>query len=344
MDRLSDYVCSTPFTYLEIHKNSTHSCCPTWLPNDLGDDINTVWGGEELNKIQTSVLDGSYRYCSKTSCPHLSGFISTGKVPSKFIKKDKFNLEDYIDGPKSLNFAFDRSCNLSCPTCRTSMIMANGSEIDFVESKLGEVVTHLGSSVELIYLSGTADPFASKTFRNFLLNIDLGKFPKLNHIHLHTNGQLLNNEMWGKLTHIHHLIKTIEISVDASTKETYEVVRRGGNWENIIENLKFISTIPMKNKNISFVVQDTNYTEMGDFYKMMMEIFNNNVSVFFNKIDNWGTYSDGEYRIKQIWSKSHPEFDKFLIELSKINKKYRCTHNMHDIIDLYLPKQINNLL
>jgi hypothetical protein len=30
--------------------------------------------------------------------------------------------------------------------------MANGSEIDFVESKLNEVITHFGDSVELIYL------------------------------------------------------------------------------------------------------------------------------------------------------------------------------------------------
>lgn len=344
MDKLSDYVCSAPFTYLEIHKNSTHSCCPTWLPNDLGKDINVVWGGEELNKIQTSVLDGSYRYCSKTSCPYLSGFISTGRAPSSFIKKDNFNLKDYTNGPKILNFAFDRSCNLSCPTCRTSMIMANGTEIDFIESKLNEVITNFGDSVEMIYLSGTSDPFASKTFRNFLINLDITRFPKLSNIHLHTNGLLLNNEMWDKLKHIHHLINTIEISIDSSTKETYEIIRRGGNWETLIENLHFIATIPMKNKNVSFVVQDSNYKQMWDFYVLMMKIFNNNISVFFNKIDNWGTYPEGEYRLKKIWSEDHPEFNDFLKELIKIDKKYRCTHNMYDIIDLYLPKQINNLL
>jgi sulfatase maturation enzyme AslB (radical SAM superfamily) len=224
------------------------------------------------------------------------------------------------------------------------MIMANGSEIDFVESKLNEVITQFSDSVELIYLSGTSDPFASKTFRNFLFNIDLNKYPRLNHIHLHTNGLLLNKQMWDKLSHIHHLIKTIEISVDASKKETYEVVRRGGNWETLIENLKFISKIPMNKKNVSFVVQDTNYTEMWDFYEMIMKIFKNNVNIFFNKIDNWGTYSEGEFRLKQIWSHNHPEFDKFLIELVKINKKYGCTHNMHDIVDLYIPKTINNLI
>ena len=341
---LSNYVCPTPFMYMEIHKNSTHSCCPTWLPNNIGSSLNEVWDGDQLKKVQDSILDGSYKYCSKTACPYLSGFISTKIPPSKFIKKEDFKVEKYKNGPKSLNFAFDRSCNLSCPTCRTSMIMANGSEIDFVESKLNEVITQFGNSVELIYLSGTSDPFSSKTFRNFLFNIDLNKFPKLNHIHLHTNGLLLNNQMWDKLTHIHHLIKTIEISVDASKKETYEIVRRGGNWETLIENLEFISKIPMNKKNVSFVVQDINYMEMWDFYKMIMKIFKNNVNIFFNKIDNWGTYSEGEFKLKQIWSHEHPEFDKFLIELFRINKKYGCTHNMHDIVDLHTPKTINNLI
>jgi hypothetical protein len=83
---------------------------------------------------------------------------------------------------------------------------------------------------------------------------------------------------------------------------------------------------------------------MENFYSLMMKIFKNNVDIYFNKITNWGTYSDSEFKLKQIWNESHPEFQIFLHQLNKINSKYRCIHNMHDIIDKHLPKKINDLI
>ena len=47
--------------------------------------------------------------------------------------------------------------------------------------------------------------------------------------------------------------------------------------------------------------------------------------------------------VKKI-QENHPEFNLFLKELDKINKKYDCTHNMYDIIDKHLPKKINGLI
>jgi len=79
--------------------------------------------------------------------------------------------------------------------------------------------------------------------------------------------------------------------------------------------------------------------EMEDFYILMNKIFKNDINVFFNKITNWGTYTPAEFAIKQIWNESHPEFQMFLHQLNKINKKYKCTHNMHDIIDKHLPNK-----
>jgi MoaA/NifB/PqqE/SkfB family radical SAM enzyme len=151
--------------------------------------------------------------------------------------------------------------------------------------------------------------------------------------------------MWNSLSHIHDLIKTIEISIDAANEDTYKIVRRGGNWQTLLDNLNFISTIKLHNKNVSFVTQDTNYMEMEDFYILMNKIFKNNINVFFNKITNWGTYTPAEYSIKQIWNESHPEFKMFLQQLNKINKKYMCTHNMHDIIEKHkLQKKLSNII
>lgn len=343
---LKKYICTTPFVYLEAHKGAVYSCCPSWLPNKIStlENIKEAWKSTELKEVQDSILDGSYKYCSKTQCPYLSQLLIEEIKPKGFVEKEHFKIEKYKDGPTNVNFAFDRSCNLSCPSCRSVAYMANGEEIDFIDETIDDIVEIYGKNLEFIYLSGTADPFASKSFRKFLLEFDRIKLPKVNHIHLHTNALLLTEKMWNSLSQIHDLIKTIEISIDAATVETYDIVRRGSNWDGLMKNLEFISTIKMDNKNVSFVVQDTNYTEMENFYVLMNKIFKNDINVFFNKITNWGTYSNSEFAIKQIWNETHPEFQTFLHHLNKVNKKYKCTHNMHDIINKHLPKKRNGLI
>ena len=46
-----------------------------------------------------------------------------------------------------------------------------------------------------------------------MCNITDEEFPVLEHIHLHTNGQLWNERNWNKLSHLHSKIKSAEISM-----------------------------------------------------------------------------------------------------------------------------------
>ncbi len=333
--KLKNYVCTVPFKYLELHRDSVYCCCPSWLPNKVGtiENLDKISESEELKKVQNSILDGSYKYCSKTQCPYLSELIIKGTLTKGFVKKEHFKYDDQKFLPTNLNFNFDRSCNLSCPSCRNFLIMADGKEIEIIDDTITKITELYGGSIKMLYLSGSADPFASKSFRKFLLNFDIEKFPNINHIHLHTNGLLLNEKMWKNLSHIHKYIKSIEISIDSATENTYNVLRRGGNWDTLIQNLKFIATTNIKNKNVSFVVQDTNYQEMEDFYILMSKIFNNQINIFYNKIVNWGTFTEGEYKIKKIWDDSHPEYILFVNELKKIINHSNVTHNMFDILE-----------
>lgn len=339
---LNDYVCGSPFHYMEVHEKKVYCCCPSWLPTPIGDvgKLGEVWEGETLKKIQQSVLDGSYSYCDKTLCPPLSELIHNKKVSNVFHKKSNPNLNKILygnNGPYRINFAFDRSCNLSCPSCRISLIMADGEKLDIIDKTMDEVIEVFGKTINCVYLSGTADPFASKTFRNFLLNFDENKLPKLELIHIHTNAILLNEGLWKKMDKVKKYIKTMDISIDAATKKTYDIVRRGGDWDILQENIKFIAEIDTINKKtFSFVVQDINYNEMYDFYNLIMKLPQaTDYEVLFTKILNWGTFSEGEFKLKQIWSEEHPEFQMFLDELMKINIKYKCSHNMNDILEKY---------
>ena len=169
---------------------------------------------------------------------------------------------------------------------------------------------------------------------DFIINFDENKFPNLKEISLYTNGILLNEKMWNKINKIHKYIKTIQISIDAATKDTYEKIRRGGKWEVLMKNINFLLTIPTIEKmEYVFIVQDTNYKEMEQFLQLVNNLPHKNTQgVFFNKIYNWGTYSDSEYKQKKIWDESHPEFNEFLIELSKIVNGHDANTDLLDLI------------
>jgi MoaA/NifB/PqqE/SkfB family radical SAM enzyme len=142
-----------------------------------------------------------------------------------------------------------------------------------------------------------------------------------------------NKEMWDSMPNIHEYVHTCEISIDAGTKDTYEnKTRLGGNWDNLINNLIFINTLQISVKT-SFVVQDSNYMEMELFYNLMYSIFGNNVNVFFGKITNWGTFSEGEFKLKQVWDTDHPEHRLFKKEFNKIWKNQNIFHNLYEFIE-----------
>ena len=123
--------------------------------------------------------------------------------------------------------------------------------------------------------------------------------------------------MWERVKAIHPYVKSCEISIDAGTKETYETKTRiGGKSDVLLENLKFITQIPtIKWYRFSFVVQDSNFKEMKEFYDMITTYMKDSKSkfyVFYNSIVNWGTYTDDEYLQKNVTNPAHKDHKEFL--------------------------------
>lgn len=337
------YICTAPFSYTEVYDDRQFLCCPSWLPIDVnnGGGIVSSFNSEKSKEIRNSILDGTYKYCDEIQCPYLAR-LKSNQIPSNFVIKNEESINYYknLNYPSIVNFCFDRSCNFQCPSCRNELINYTGKERKSVDLKLKEVEDEISTYVKRLYLSGTADPFFSKSFRQFLINLDSKKFKKLKSIHLHTNASLWNESLWEKMKAIHPYVNSCEISIDAATKETYETKTRiGGNWEILMDNLKFITKISTIREYVfSFVVQDTNYTEMYDFYKMI-EFFMNGRErkvkweVKANVITNWGTYSEEQFKDKDVSNPNHLEYLLFLKELDRIKNLSNIVHNFHHLID-----------
>ena len=335
-EKKEDWVCREPFEYIEIFQNKTTMCCPQWLPENLGtpENLNENWKSNLADNIRESVTNGTYKYCNENTCPKLNG-LKLGRTDGFIHKKDfpdyKLKFENKL--PIHARYTFDESCNLKCPSCRKDFIKYTDSKKDRADLLIKLIESQLGKNLEKIDCTGSGDPFFSQTFKKWLMTLDKTKYPKLNHIHLHTNGTLWNESNWAKMKNVHDLVKSCEISIDAATKETYEnFTRLGGKWEPLISNLNYIANIPTLDRiQLSFVVQQTNYKEMRLFYDFISSIFsktNKNWKVFYNRVSNWGTFTPDEYKHIDVANPNHPEAPEFIKIFKTLPTDNTVMHNL----------------
>lgn len=328
-----------PFMYTEIADNAQWLCCPTWMPVDIHEskDLKQNWYSKKSQELRKSVTDGSYKYCDSIQCPHLAN-LDSGKVSQPFVPAEIFKQHILYNNPKPqvVTFGWDPSCNLQCPSCRLEFINFKNELRDKVDYTVDTVTETMGKDITSITLCGAGDPFFSKSYVKFMKEFDKTKFPKLHKIHIHTNAILWTEKLWRSISNVHPYIKTCEISIDAATKDTYEnKVRLRGDWDKLMENLKFITRIPtLKKIKFSFVTQQRNYKEMLQFYQMITNLMKDTgktFEIFFNAITDWGAYPTKEDFLKEeVHKPHHPEYQDFLLELEKVIN-LPIIHNFHHI-------------
>lgn len=325
------FYCLKPFQEISIDLNGQIKiCCDNWLlqptlslPSINQNDTNELWNSKSLMEFRASILDGSYRFCNATACPFLKhkahdGPLHRGDKLPKWMKPIvKFNQTNLIHLPKIVHFNFDRSCNLACPSCRSQHFI---EEQQKVSELLSSLKTKLPFAEELI-ITGRGDPFASATYRHFLENVTKEDFPSLKRIHLHTNALLWSQEQWMKLSpYARQLIKSADISVDASCADTYKL-NRGGNFEILKKNLLFLKSIKGIQLSFLFVVQNNNYHEMIPFIKFSKE--HGAKRILFTRLDNWGTFSSDQFMQRAVFLPSHPNYQDFIRTKRKLKIAHR---------------------
>ena len=312
-DQKTRLVCFKPFQWFELGWNKqAYSCCSGWVTKSIGrmpeQSALEIWRSEDARAMRESVLDGSFKYCRKEYCPHLQEESSPVVHKSEAFIREFRRFVDEPELPKRLNCSYDVSCNLSCPSCRTEIKQSTRSEREandrLFESMLGE----LGEGLEVINITGSGDPFASRHFWHILTNGGLEKFPNIR-IRLHTNGQLLDAKHWQKMESIRAQISDIEISFDGASKEVFEANRYPAIWERQLANLKFISEARKRGEfkmlQTDFVVQANNWHQMKDFIELSLEHHVDHVR--FMSLNNWGTFTEDQYRAMAVHRPEHPQ-------------------------------------
>ena len=317
--------CHKPFDQFEIHPNGMVSvCCMSWLPEKIGSvgikGVKEVFNSDKAQKIRESILDGSFSYCDHKLCPYIQNDSLPDKEEITDIRHKLIIENNQIEDlePTFYNLCYDESCNLNCPSCRVNKISYyKGPAYEIKKRIQNELVKHLFGEPHdkycVVNVTGSGDPFGSKLFRELLFNIDGNKYPKV-FFNLQTNGVMFTPKYWGKMKKIQNNINTVIVSYDAGTPETYKITRRGGDWDQLQKNMKFLSSLRqdglINELRIDCVVQKANYKELDKLVQIGLDLKVD--KVYFSLVVDWGTWSPEVYEQNCVWKNTHPEFNNFI--------------------------------
>lgn len=115
---------------------------------------------------------------------------------------------------------------------------------------------------------------------------------------------LFTTERWGGFANLDDIDIRLSISIDASSKDVYEKIRRGGNWETLCENMEYISRLRnssnIKHIKLNFTIQKTNAHQMEAFVEQAKAW--NADRVHFLRLFSCGTFSPEEFLEQDVFS------------------------------------------
>jgi hypothetical protein len=296
----------------------TPEIVPDAIGNVVTDDIEQIINSETATKIRRSVIDGSFKYCDHVNCP----LLVRGTLPRKNSPEVKFDpvlriaIDEHkceVESVRTLSFGYDLSCNLSCPSCRTEVIVQKFSEAGPARKSIDEKLAPLLPTLQRLFINSTGEFLVSKPSRLLLQAIDPTLCSELQ-IDILSNGTLFSETEWKKFSNIHGLVASVRISTDAASPETFEKVRRGGKWNIFWQNINFLGRLRRDNRigelDLNFTYQLANFREMTTFVRMCEDIGADRA--IFQRLFPAAAMTDAEYQERAVHRTDHPLHREFL--------------------------------
>jgi hypothetical protein len=317
--------CITPWKHIEIHSHGQVSaCCHTWLPlwvgNLLDETAQEVIDNAERKRVQDNMRQGNFSDCND-QCPQLNSLLTGGKKYWDIVPLD--TMQQSIDNSViQIGFSYDHSCNLQCPSCRTSLKVwdpydvndVDGQRIAKIHARVKDMIKILldqGKRVSL-NITGSGDAFASPLYWDYLVELASAPIPKNLTIDIKTNGVMMTKENLEKIKPLWPITNCVEVSVDAAFEETYKIVRKNGNFKKLKRNLDDFDQMVadgcfpnMFQWQTNFIVQRDNYRELKEYVEWHLG-FKSKPVIWTNLLAQWYHMNDDQFNSMAIWQESHP--------------------------------------
>jgi len=299
--------CNLPFVRLKIDDDGSYqSCCHQTIHygNFITDNITLEEAMKStlLKEIRVATLNSKlHKHCNNTQCPMYYKDLT-----------DKPAEVSILPYPKQIELSLPSTwCNIGglTPTPDTACIMCPRSSPQFMSrylngtisdntDKLLEIIKPAIPYLETFTVLGIAEPFYKGRIFDVFDKLEYKKYKDKIHFWTFCNGSLFGEQNQEKYIneYVHH--STIGFSIDASTSETYQKIRRLDYYKTITRNLEnyFNKTNKFSEKRdwsfTSYNINKINLHEMEDMVRFSHNIGANKAEFSLTYISDMGMALD----------------------------------------------------
>ena len=181
-------------------------------------------------------------------------------------------------------------CNFRCATCSRASLPEGKKNLSMTSEQFGEILRKI-PSLKKVHLQGLGEPLLVPDLQKML---DLLKEKGI-YSSTTTNGSLLHLEKYLELA---LQFDEINISFDSTTKEDFEKIRIGGNFDAVVEGITQLSE---RNRasgrkarvNLNFVATHLNYMQIPKLSGIASALGVNKISI--SQVENWYLPNEREF-------------------------------------------------
>jgi len=305
--------CDKPFTSVYLAPDGEVWPCG-WMHYVIGNlytqNLDEIWRSEAAKAARESILNGSFAFCRKTSCP----YCERDELPD--LSEEEIQERAVpLDTPSFITIANDRTCNIACTSCRKGLFCPEEAERQRIDDAL-ERLLPFADQTKLLDMNGQGEFLANPSFVK-LLN-------RLRPIHddftvsFETNGILFDEAHWSKFSHLGDYNVRVTVTLNSLRRETYRYLSGGfDHLEKEMDNIRFLSKLRRENKlkrlTVTIVVQECNFWELPEYIHTFSHSPEFEVDMIQIKpLYNWFKMDPEIYWFKNILNPLHPYHQEYL--------------------------------
>lgn len=305
--------CERPFTSVYLAPDGEVWPC-SWMHFLLGNlyeqDLGEIWNGEAVQEARKTILDGSFAYCRKISCP----FLERGDLPD--LTEDELKERAVpAETPHFINIANDRICNIACTTCRKEIYCPKENEREKIDTALERLIP-FANRAEIINMNGQGEFLANPSFIQLLEKLRPEK--KTCQISFETNGVLFDEDHWNRFSHLGDYKINVLVTLNSLRREVYRYLSGGfDHAERVMDNLRFLSGLrregKINNLTVTMVVQESNFWEIPEYVRTLTASGEFEVDqITFRPVYKWFGMDRETYWFKNMLNPLHPYHKEYL--------------------------------
>lgn len=318
----TDWQCRNPFEHVRITSAGeyTYCYCADHAQVQMGKiqclSMDDYQRSSLLRIVRLSVINGTYVFCDPNYCSILRKCLDKGRHERDY----RYSVLRIETLPLVTDINIDESCNLYCASCRKERFFCRNVQKQRLTEMVKEQVL---PKSEILFIAGNGEVFASDYYRQILY---AEQYKRLKGIIVLSNGNICRKEIWEHITRLVNGNVFVSFSIDAATQETYQKLRRGGDFRRVEEHICYLAQLKeagkIKKIALNFVIQKENYQELEEFVLWGMDLgadyFN------FTFLENWGLWTEEEFRDKCLYKTKEQVLPKLQKELDKLKRYGDC--------------------